>query len=544
MLLDLEQSDQLEDGAEALIPEARRRTRRRRGRRLALLALAFGAMASAIALLVGGGGGVIAGTSTTPFANADAFSGHGELAFISRGRLWVLDGSSGTLRELPTPRGYEAWQPSFSHDGRWLAYEAVSKNQYLPAVEQVWVARADGSGAHQVRPVPVSALIGWSPRADTFAVTVSTLRHGYYDMPTGVDLISPPGHVRRLYSVRVPARAPRAQSDAWGYVDQIEDAVWSPDGSQIAISVDAAAPRAGDTVLSVPVSGRVRVRVWLKLRNDRKLRAVGISGRLPQDVIVDLQAWWPRRGLGFWIYEFGMTHNNDSTPLLEVRAPGAEPRLVSQTLSDGQTDAVASQAGGELAVVRSGNGGRSIGMDKTVQVCGPHGGCRTLPGASSWSGPDHQPCKPCMPRPAPGKPGSGVSLDPAWSPNGKLLAYVKAPVTPMAAPTGPWFQEHSIYLWNAATGATSVIGRLDGGALPTWSADGRDLLFTSNDGLWLMPLATHRAVEIEHPLLPLSSWHPRASGYAWQVASYPFAIGYYGQVPWSQQFAWYSGAAG
>ena len=90
---------------EALIPEARIRTRRRR--LAAVVLLLAGAAAGAYALLAPAGPAVIAGTAASPFADARAFSGHGELAFVSRDQMWVLDGASG---DAPTSAGSSRFQ--------------------------------------------------------------------------------------------------------------------------------------------------------------------------------------------------------------------------------------------------------------------------------------------------------------------------------------------------------------------------------------------------------------------------------------------------
>jgi hypothetical protein len=68
---------------------------------------------------------------------------------------------------------------------------------------------------------------------------------------------------------------------------------------------------------------------------------------------------------------------------------------------------------------------------------------------------------------------------------------------------------------------------------PTWSEDGRTLLYASHDGLWLADPATGNATEIEHPLYRESAWkHIATTGLA-----------YYGQLRWNKQFSWYSGRA-
>jgi hypothetical protein len=75
---------------------------------------------------------------------------------------------------------------------------------------------------------------------------------------------------------------------------------------------------------------------------------------------------------------------------------------------------------------------------------------------------------------------------------------------------------------------TRRIGAISGSSLPTWSGDGRSLLYVSDDGLWLTDAATGKAVEIEHPLYRRSTWKNVAAS----------DLAFYGQIPWGKQFSW------
>ncbi|MDA8069992.1 MAG: hypothetical protein M0T77_15515 [Actinomycetota bacterium] len=101
-----------------------------------------------------------------------------------------------------------------------------------------------------------------------------------------------------------------------------------------------------------------------------------------------------------------------------------------------------------------------------------------------------------------------------------------------AWPNNAWLAEHAVYVWNSRTGTTRRVGNLNGSALPTWSANGKDLLYESGDGLWLMPIATGKPVEVVHPLYPLAAWNNKISHLGF--------ISYYGQIPWHDQFSWWS----
>jgi hypothetical protein len=514
---------------DALIREARRRTRRRRLSAVAAAALLIGIAAGLYALHARAGPGVIAETADTPLANLRAFSGHGELAFVSRDQLWVLDGSGATLRHLRVPAGYTASSPVFSHDGRWLAYVVKSTNENYDGTDQLWIADADGNGAHEVPGVRLTQLVGWSPRADTIALTVGQqLKYPPIQSATAVDLVSPPDRVRTL--VRAPA-----DPMSLGGVDAVGGAVWSPAGAALAVALQGG--RAAE-IETVPISGSVRPTVWFASRDAQAVPVVGMRGRVPDEVIPDLAGWWKGWGVAFWIYDFGGVRNLDSTPLLVIRRAGEQPRLLAQTLSVGLSDEVAAGPYGKLALVASSSAGREYAAGKAVHVCNPTGGgCAPVPEATGWSGPRIGRCRPCTGLPvvpAAGLPGSGVSEDPAWSQNGRLLAYEKAPTDDNGAwPSDGWFADHAIYVWNSVTHATRRVGTIDGSALPTWSGDGEDLMYESSDGLWLMPIATGKPVEIAHPLYSEADWNSKVSHLA--------SISFYGQIPWRDQFSWWSG---
>jgi hypothetical protein len=516
--------DPLEDGAEALIREARRRTRRRVRRRVAAVAVLLGLGAAVFSVVGRGSGGVIGETATHPYVNVRAFQGRGEVAFISRGEVWVLDGGRGTLRRSPVPAGYAPSAPVFSHDGRWLAY-VVTRNQDLNGPSELWIAHADGTGAHQVRGLVVNQFVGWSPSVDLVAVEAGESVHVPYGSPTALDVVSPSGRARVLLT-RSAQRTLATRGAIWS-------AVWAPDGQSLAVSTYSPDRDAGAEILVVPVAAGAPPTVWFSIRNPRRLTGALSCG--PDcggnEAIAELAGWWSKWGIAFWVFTSGMTHNSDSTPLAVIARPDAQPRLVAHTLSDGTTDAVAAGPGGQLALVASStSAGREYTIGKTVERCSPDTfSCAALPGASTWTGRPLT-CKPCFGAPATGS-GSAVSLDPAWSPDGTLLAYVKAPAYRSAGdPSLAWFEAHQLYVWNARTDATRRIGASSGSSLPTWSLDGKNLLYVSGDGLWLADVATGKAVEIEHPLYRESTWKKIATT----------SLAFYGQIPWSKQFSWHT----
>jgi len=127
--------------AEALFREARMRTRTRRRRRAAAAGIAL-ALATVVYAVISAGDATPARSAPAgPVVNRAAFAGHGRLAFVSQGRLYLLDGS--TLTAVSGP-GQDVSSPEFSPDGRWLTYHTGSGREYL--------ARADGTDACSVGP--------------------------------------------------------------------------------------------------------------------------------------------------------------------------------------------------------------------------------------------------------------------------------------------------------------------------------------------------------------------------------------------------------
>jgi Tol biopolymer transport system component len=471
------------DEFEALIREARERQRRRRWRGAALIVglVLLAAVAFGIARSGGGGAPTVERVPNGPVVNVGAFSGRGRLAFISGSTLWLLDGTTSKLHRLPTPGGFVPSQPVFSFDGRWLAYLEQHRGSATgDDYARLWIAHADGSDAHVVPGLTVYSLIGWSPNSDLVAVAAGperTTQPCPCYSPTTLRIVS----ADRSY--RTVART------SWLYGGS-----WSPDGTKLVVADD----RYPHATIAVYSASAGRGTTWLRMKTRQRLN--GMNG-----VLFDVAGWWPHLGIGFWVFGDGMVHNNDNTPLDLIASPGASPRLLGQTLSDGTTDAVAASSSGGVAIVTDHGGGRAAWQDKTVELCtSGAGGCRALPHASGE-----------------------VTLDPAWAPDGKTLAYIEAP----NVRTGPWSQQaiagwfaaHRVLLYDTSTGHIRPLPAAHGATAITWSRNGRSLLYVRDDALWLLPTLHSRPVRIGSPLFVSHNW-PQ----------------YYAQIAWASQFAWAS----
>jgi dipeptidyl aminopeptidase/acylaminoacyl peptidase len=478
--------DDAEVDPEALIREARIRQRRRRLRAaVAVLGVAgTGAAAYGIVNLVGGSTPAIEHVPNGPTVSLRAFSHHGKLAFVSHGKLWLLDGANGKLRELPSPPGFAPRQPIFSPDGRWLAY----LEQHTTAsslTSHVWIAKADGSDAHPLLAVQTYTLIGWKPSVgrtggDLLAIAAGGRRPNHScpcGTPTTLRVVAANG------SSRVLARA------NWIY-----GGAWSPDGRSIAAA--EIFQRLSKLVVQ-PLNGAAAT-VWLSRRADQRLN--GMTGTL-----FEIAGWWPGVGIGFWAFGNGAIHNNDETDLNLISAPGAKHSVLAPTLSDGTTVEFAGNGHGIVAVVADvsnrRNGGREFSDKKWVQL-------RTAAAR----------CKSLVPR------RSKVTVDPAWSPSGQTLAFVEAPDYVEGWPRMQrWYADHKLLLYSTLTNTIRFIPLAKGATVPVWSRNGASLLYEAHNALWLLPLAGAKPVRIVKPLFATGKWPA-----------------YYTQVAWSAQFAWSS----
>ena len=112
-----------------------------------------------------------------PYLNTTPFYGHGDLAFVSLGDLYVLDGASRHVVNV-TGADVAASDPEFSPNGKWLTYETDQG-------ETSWLARADGLGSKRL-----AGTASWLPNGQLAlggptSTSTSTVGNNEALLPTG-----------------------------------------------------------------------------------------------------------------------------------------------------------------------------------------------------------------------------------------------------------------------------------------------------------------------------------------------------------------------
>lgn len=415
--------------------------------------------------------------------DAHAWIGHGDLAFVSDGRLHILT-NVGQLVSIHGPgAGFDS-EPVWSADRHWLAFVHTGPPTGSMGNATLWVAAAGSPTAHEVSASGIDAF-AWSPAASTLAFTT---------VPAPATASGGPGGLASFMDalwLDTPGQAPRALPQ----VQVLGGFAWSPDGRELAIG--GWAPSRGTP--AVQASGTFSLRV-IPLNGSATSTWMSTS----QSEVVPL-SWWPDgAGLVYWLQTMQSNSFLDGVPVYSL-AKGGQPRMLGTMLED--TSWLAwSPTGTAVALVTGGN--RQIwGGGKDVEVCAlPSGGCRPL-----------------------NIPPGSVALSPGWSSSGSL-SYLTASASGAFGPSGGAFysggwmaQWNGTYQLQTLNGGTSSVltGAGPGVVAVTWSAKGTDLIEVRDDAVWLVGPGAAAAVRIAGPIFP-------------EVAP----SGYYGLVDWPGMLAW------
>jgi Tol biopolymer transport system component len=408
-------------------------------------------------------------------------NGHGELAFVAYGKLYLLGGPAGARRQVALPGIPDA--PAWSADGRWLAVEVSSPppasqpETRTPAA--LWLVTAAGTGARRLTPASwqVSGF-AWAPHRDQLAVAAY--------------LPQAPQTRSYLTATVAPAGKPRIMVTG-GY---LTGPAWAPDGRRIAVG------------LSTFTGGQ-----W-----HSGLDVVSVTGGPPAVVtattgnVLELAGWWPDgNGLLYWLdYQGSASIAADGLPLDSVALGGRPPRTLVETMLVHGSWLAFSPSGNALAAV-SGDDRVIWSGGKQITLCVIAGPCTPVP-----------------------QPAGVVSVDPSWSPGGTAIVFARLSASGPFGPNGHAdFSPYWITQWEATSrlwiasadgsGARPLAAAGSGAVGPVRGRDG-SLLFVRDDSIWLLPPGAAAATRLTGPLGAL--------------AGPAYYRTYYGYVPYPQLFAW------
>jgi TolB protein len=346
--------------------------------------------------------------------------------------------------------------PRWSPSGDWLAYREDN---------EVWVVRADGSARRLIGKLDGFA---WSPTVDALAVTDQG----------GVRVWSMQGPTPESVTINPPVGG--IEHDAQSFA-------WSRDGTSLAIEMerrDHAGPGA-------PVAS-----LWIARGVCRMVEPGGCStpSAVQQIPYTPGANDYPLlvAGFGFddtqllfWSDYIGSSSiMMDGLPLRAVPVHGGRATNIGTTIV--RNDWVQpSPDGSRLLVVRS--SGRMVTDSREVELCTASDACRPIAPA-----PDVQ------------------TLDPAWSPDGQRIAFVRetqASFTPPLVNNGiDWtvkYRNRSLWVAKAdGSDAHEVVAAGRGIADPQFSPDGQSIVFVRDARVWDLDLASGNVVPLSGSLRP------------------------------------------
>lgn len=420
----------------------------------------------------------------TPHAGGP-LAGHGELAYVAHGKLFLTGGPAGARRAVTLPG--QPLSPAWSAGHSTLAVLSQRVQSGGPGGPSLgpgslWIVSASGAGAHRITPPSWDVTsFAWSRSGSELAVAVS--------LP----------HTKPAQAGLVAAGGPGRSWHTLATASFISGVGWSPAGS-VAAGVNGFA---GGTW-----HGRIDV-----LDPAGKAPVTVVDS--PQNVL-EFAAWWPDgSGLTYWLDPGGSSSiAADGLPLHSLLlAPGAaraarSGHRVLPTMLTHRALLAFTPAGRRIAITAG--GGRVIWSGhKRITECPRTGACSALP-----------------------QPAGVVSLAPSWSPTGRALVFFRASASGPFGPRGHagfspyWIRrwEATARMWFSEAGRTGPVESAGAGALdPVWGSDG-SILYIRADAVWLLPAGGSRPVQLTGTLGALTG--AQAS------------LAYYGYVPYPALTAW------
>lgn len=376
------------------------------------------------------------------------WAGHGELAFVSRSRLYTLStlGHLAAVNGTPSS-GYDS-NPEWSPGGKWLAFFHTGPASGFDVPKpSLWLVAGNSSVAHRVTNRPVEEF-HWSPTADTVAY-VSGAGSGY----EGSLWLAHPGST---------TSSPLAT--------EVKSFLWSASGHELAVLRQTWTSKAFRASIDVlPADGGPGATWWWT----SKVECVTLASYDPTG-----------RAIAAWADD-GCWDNADGEPL-ELFSDGRPPLTVGQSLID--MSSLAWSGGGELAVVSPGD--RTIWADgKDIELC------KTAPLACHRLA----------------IPAGTVALGPVWTTSGTLYFVLASASGPFSANGGAFYSPGWIARWQGthagwtlprgATVPRTASPPLGHVLAYDAATRGHALLFVGDDSVWLLSRPGVAAVRVAGPLL-------------------------------------------
>ena len=318
--------------------------------------------------------------------------------FIPNAEIWSMDADGGRqTRLIEAHDGIQAWNAVWSPDAKRLAYTRLAIGTHppldIPDEAGIWIAEADGSGAHSVVDGPAwQWLPHWSPdglwiaytdeaEGGPWAQTGPAGLGGGGILGTGIGFSS-------TNPVRTYADIWRVRADGTGSPERLTDApgddraaAYSPDGTKLALD----STRGGGTEIWItnadgsggarqltfehgftwgatwsPDGARIAFNAWVPGGGNQDIFVIGVDGtgrqRLTTDPAQDLLPAWSPDGKRIAFRRLGDEPTGDE--IWSIAADGSDPQQLSRdpgAANDLTSGGGAWAADGRIAYVRAEN---------------------------------------------------------------------------------------------------------------------------------------------------------------------------------------------
>lgn len=405
------------------------------------------AAAAFVLLVAPASAAALRGDGPRPTAlDAHSYRGQPPVAYVSRGRVFILDGTGRSPR--PVQQGSHACCVAWAPDGAHLAFQRGA---------ELWMSSVDGE--HTRRIASSVRRWAWSPDGEAIAVMRGTRGPGPV---TGID----------FYAIDLPRfRLTLLRQD------EVLDFAWAGLGRRLAVSARPARSKRsagpeGARLLMLEVPGPYGDCASLCPEPAQPVAIDTPSGSNPD---IYFAGWAPDvASLAIWTGPTG-----PGPPVggldLSLIAPGGGPTTPLARTVVKRSWVQWLRTGDRLLAVE--DRALGTGVVPVLTLCVISSGCRVVGSAA------------------------GSVTDPVWSDSDRM-AYVTSATAPGAETSEhpPESDTHSL-LWVADRDGQAATVLAGGGATsPRWLPDGRHLLFARHNSLWMLNAQDGSAVPVAGPL--------------------------------------------